>query len=170
MGAFDAKNTLAQFKGLRMEEAELVKKYSEHIGAFWLNFSSLELILRVVLHKRSGGDTAESKLFPKVKEGDTLPATIMTNYDTFSQICNKFNATLKRNEKVDFSKIEMFRDALAHGRTTGDGTGSLSTIKYSKVSKGRVTVVFMKIHTLSEIDALVAEMCSLLHNIAAKHL
>lgn len=144
--------------------------YNKGIGDFWMNFNGLELMLRLVLYRRSGGNTRDPNLFKPRTVGEELPDNAIYNYDSFKQICQKFNATLSVTDKIDFSDIEKFRDAIAHGRTMGDDLGNIITTKYSRASGGKVKVEYYNTFTPEAVNSLVERAGSLMKEISIKHL
>lgn len=126
-------------------------------------------MIRLVLHQRNNGDTSDPHLFGPFKKGDQINENAVNNYDTFSEICKKFNATLNKRDKIDFTSIIEFRDAIAHGRAIGDGL-NLTIIKFSKSKNKTVKVEFIWIFSEREINDLIEHIGTITHQISIKHL
>ena len=57
-------------------------------------------------------------------------------------------------EKIDFKDFRELRDALAHGRVSGDANGNMTVIKFSKPKDGEVTVVYKLRLTIIEMKEM----------------
>ncbi|MFN9008702.1 MAG: hypothetical protein ACK5WH_06155 [Hyphomonadaceae bacterium] len=152
-----------------MNEIDTITSFHTNIGKFWLNFGSLELMLRLVLHRRKGEDTRDPQLLRPLRVGEQLTENAINNYDSFREVCNKFNATLKASEKIDFSRIEKFRNAIAHGRTVGDGI-NLTITKFSKSNNKSVKVEFSWTYSAQELTDLIEFLGELTRRISVDHL
>ncbi|WP_395781608.1 hypothetical protein [Aquidulcibacter sp.] len=152
-----------------MNEVSNISSFYTKIGLFWLNFSSLELMLRLVLHRRNNGNTQDPQLFRPFTVGEQLTENAVNNYDSFSQVCCKFNSTLKKSEKIDFSRIEKFRNAIAHGRIVGDGN-NLTITKFSKSNNKTVRVEFSWTYSEQDLTNLIEELGEATQSISIKHL
>lgn len=126
-------------------------------------------MIRLILYRRKNGDTRTPDLFGPFKKGDQLNVNAVNNYDSFSDVCKKFNATLKKSEKIDFKCIVEFRDAVAHGRLIGDGS-NLKIIKFSKSKNNIVKVDFYWNYSEQEINDLIINIGIITKQISVNHL
>jgi hypothetical protein len=126
-------------------------------------------MIRLVLHQRNNGDTRDPHLFGPFKKGDQINENAVNNYDSFSDICKRFNATLKKCDKIDFTSIIEFRDAIAHGRLIGDGF-NLTIIKFSKSKNKTVKVDFIWNFSENGINDLIEHIGKITNQISIKHL
>lgn len=120
-----------------------MKNLDEHVlmlGKFWGNFNSLELVLRLYLAKKYG--EKESGL--ELNVGDKVPASHLTNYDSFAVIVGKYNAAVEPKNRIDANAIVGLRDALAHGRVTTKDDVPMTVVKFGRVdpATGDVAVEF----------------------------
>ena len=112
--------------------------YATLIGRCWMNFNSLELIMRTYLA------TQGQPMGLSGKVGESFPINTFTNYDTFREIARKVNA--KSGEQYDFSRIIAYRDAMAHGRVfSADDNFPLTVVKFSKPIGGAVKVEYSQL-------------------------
>ena len=72
--------------------------------------------------------------------GATLDENPVTDWRSFGALCDAYNEEVGSADAIDFSEMVRLRDALAHGRVTGDSQGRLVVTKYSKPKNGLVRV------------------------------
>jgi hypothetical protein len=123
----------------------VVQNYIYHLGLFWQNFNNLELHLRIYLNKKNGNDGFHVKSCLNMQIGEETDDNAITDYKSFRELCKSFNAYQLEEDKIDFKIFIELRDALAHGRISGDIHGNMSVIKYSKPKNGKVTVEYKSI-------------------------
>ena len=123
----------------------VVQNYIYHLGLFWQNFNNLELHLRIYLNKKNGNDGFHVKNCLNMQIGEESDDNAITDYKSFRELCESFNAYQIEEDKIDFKNFIELRDALAHGRISGDIHGNMSVIKYSKPKNGKVTVEYKSI-------------------------
>jgi hypothetical protein len=138
--------------------------YALKLGSFWINFNSLELMLRLYLTKKN----SEPEIGLELEAGDSCPATHLTNYDTFEVLARKYNAIVDANHRLDVSTIVKLRDAIAHGRVTTKTEVPMTVVKYSKPNKttGAVTVEFKEILSAELLDQCKSDMFQMVHLVA----
>ena len=122
------------------------------MGSLLTNFSSLELMIRLVLQslpnaKELGLAYGEDPFSLPV--GTDLVESEVTTFDSLNRLIKNFNRQAKvlRLPEIDESIIEI-RDAFAHGRlikTTELDTEDFRLVKFSKPEGGRVRVVFSQL-------------------------
>jgi hypothetical protein len=127
---------------------ENVKNYTSQLGIFWHSFNGLEMMLRIYLGRKSGVGTKNLIAYINANLGETLPEYPITDWKTFKMLCDEFNKDKSATDQIDFTEINALRDAMAHGRVTGDSAGNMIVVKYSRPSGNRVTVEFKR--TLSD--------------------
>jgi hypothetical protein len=135
-----------------------VNSYIYKLGHFWHSFNNMELFLRLFLHRNSGGDQKDFLKYSNAAIGTELPENPITDYRSFGQLCNAFNDLQDVNNKIDFSEFIGLRDALAHGRVSGDDLGNMHVIKYSRSRDGKVTVEYKKQLTKTDIGRITDRM------------
>jgi hypothetical protein len=137
---------------------ENVRSYAEYLGAFWMAFNGLELMIRIYLARRSGVGTSQLMQLLNPTQGDTLPETPLTDWSMFRSLCTRFNESVPNSFKIDFDDIVALRDAMAHGRVSGDNSGLMIVTKYSKPQSGKVNVEYKQVLTLEFLDTITAKM------------
>ena len=117
-----------------------LEEYALKIGKFWVNFNTLELLLRVYLTKHYN----ESEVGLELEVSETCEVTHLTNYDTFEVLARKYNSLVDSEQRLEVTSVARLRDALAHGRVTTKTQVPMTVIKYSKPQKnsGKVLVEF----------------------------
>jgi len=121
------------------------------MGDVLANLQSIEFCLRRFLYHLDGlqkpsPDAAHPPFdLSNWREGDWVPETPLTNYDTLGDLIAKVNSALQARgfpERIDTSLTQL-RDALAHGRVLSlppDGPFRLVKFSKPKVNKVRVAV------------------------------
>lgn len=135
-----------------------VKSYVEYLGAFWNAFNGLEMMLRIYLTRLNGIGTADLLQMIHAAEGETLPKSPMTDWSTFRTLCSDFNKSVLPASQIDFDDINALRDAMVHGRVTGDEQGQMVVVKFSKPSNGMVNVEFKRVLTVQFLDSMTERM------------
>jgi hypothetical protein len=135
-----------------------VNSYIYKLGHFWQSFNNMELMLRLYLHRKSGGDQKDFLKYSNAAIGTELPENPITDYRSFWQLCNAFNVLQDVNNKIDFSEFIELRDALAHGRVSGDNLGNMDVIKYTRSKNGQVKVEYKKQLTKTDIERITDRM------------
>ena len=92
----------------------------------------------------------------------------ITDYKTFGQLCDAFNDYQDEGEKIDFKDFIELRDALAHGRISGDINGNMSVIKFSKPREGKVTVAYKSTLTIEYMKEMAEKIGKLGMDISLK--
>jgi hypothetical protein len=136
-------------------------QYSADLGKFWINFNSLEMILRLFLARRSGLGTGEIFQSLGLTVGQPAPVNSVTNWQSFGELCRNFNNNYPLSDQLDFSRVLATRDAMAHGRVLGDANGIQTVIKYSKPRGGIAHVEFKQTLSPQYIEALSVEIHTL---------
>jgi hypothetical protein len=132
--------------------------YLDGLGRFWHAFNGLELQLRLYLCGRAGIHGAERVAQLNANEGDEVPDNPMTDYRTFGQLCDAFNNKQEAGKQIPFDEYVRMRDALAHGRVTGDAAGRMTVIKYSKPKHKKVRVEFKRELSPAELKKAIEKM------------
>ena len=138
-------------------ELRELEDYARRVGLFWVQFNSLELLLRLYLSKAAGDP--EGGL--GYAEGDSCAVTHLTNYDGFPKLAAKFNAHVGKTDALGFARIERVRDALAHGRAVGAAPRlPLTMTKFSKPfgSPPRVRVEFKQELSVEFLDEIARDV------------
>ena len=135
---------------------DTIEEYALKLGKFWVNFNTLELLLRIYLAK-SRGDS-ESGL--ELQVGDSCSTTYLTNYDTFGILANRYNSTVPSSDQIDQVEIVRLRDAIAHGRSITKDEIHMTLLKFSKPDRksGMVKVVFREVLTGEYLDRVARTM------------
>lgn len=133
--------------------------YAMKLGKFWINFNSLELLLRLYLTKKN----SESEIGLELNIGDVCGLSHLTNYDSFKELAAKYNASVSNQYKIDISEINRLRDAIAHGRVvskTDLPMLPMTVVKFSKPSKDTkmVTVEIKETLTAAYLDKCIKDM------------
>ena len=126
------------------KEYSAVKDYIYSLGYFWQSFNALELHLRIYLNKKNGNNSSHVFKYTNMSIGDECDENAITDYKTFSNLCDLFNGYQSKEQKIDFKEIIDLRDALAHGRVLGDKDGNMVVIKYSLPKENKVTVKYKR--------------------------
>lgn len=111
-------------------------RYELYIGKFWVNFNSLELLLRIYLCRSN----SESEIGLEAVVGEDCPVSHLTNYDSFIVLVKKFNEKVDDVEKIEFQELNRFRDLMAHGRVVTKDRLPVTVIKYDRPQNGSKTV------------------------------
>gem|GEM_PF-4609558 len=121
----------------------------EKTGELWVNYLSLELIIRFCLQiqefksKKELDSTFGSAL--KCKEGDELDENHFTNFKNPTELINLFNEKFPK-ECLDKDRILRIRHALAHGRMLATNEGGPWTVyKFSPPTNNRVTAEIVQV-------------------------
>ena len=119
-----------------------------NLGKLLVNFQSLEFALRAFLLKTediSGSTFPQSKDLYELSEGDEVPENAFTNYDTLSQLIDKYNSNPKiiaTGLCID-KKIADIRNVIAHGRVSGlTPSPPFRLLKFSRPKNNRTKVTF----------------------------
>ena len=125
-----------------------IKNYPQLIGEIWGNIYSLEFSLRIVI-LRSDGDKNTTFHYEKQKEGNLVPVTPLTNYDSLGNLIDKYHAICKKCHEdellIQKDKILRVRDGFAHGRVSASPDRDyLFLFKFSKPENGNVKVEIAK--------------------------
>lgn len=117
--------------------------YPAGLGKILSNLLALELILRIFVLESEGGTLDSLKNILAASEGDWVPETALTNYDSLKDLVRRSNFLLTKSSlrhQIDLSVINL-RDTLAHGRMlTTDPEVPLKLVKFSKADHGKVKV------------------------------
>jgi len=135
-----------------------VSSYIYKLGHFWQSFNNMELFLRLYLHQKSGGDKKDFLNYSQAVIGPVLEENPITDYRSFGQLCNALNDLQEENNKLNFSEFIELRDAMAHGRVSGDGLGNMHVIKYARARNGKVTVEYKKQLTQTDFERIIDKM------------
>lgn len=124
------------------------------VGAIVANLQSLEFALRLVL--AASEPHAGVKLdLDRLRVGNRVPESPLTNYDTLGQVIEKVNRCFVARgvaDKVDASVVEI-RDALAHGRVFAlRPDGPYRLVKFAKPVNGAVEVASVAELTAARLD------------------
>lgn len=132
-----------------------VTSYIYKLGHFWQSFNNIEMFLRLYLHKNSGCDQKDFLKYSRAEIGDELPENPITDYRAFGALCTAFNKLQKNDHKIDFSEFIKLRDALAHGRVSGDDLGNMFVVKYSRPQNKKVRVEYKKQLTQADFERII---------------
>jgi hypothetical protein len=146
---------------------ENVKNYATQLGIFWSSFNGLEMMLRIYLARKSGVGTKALITYINSNAGDVLPECPITDWKTFKMLCAEYNKDKVSADKIDFSEVNFLRDAMAHGRVTGDSAGNMIVVKYTKPVGTKVTVEFKRILTESYLNEMVEFMNGATHKVSS---
>ncbi len=149
------------------ETLAALNQYAADLGRFWLNFNSLEFILRLFLARKAGMGTTEFVQIRGKEVGQSAVENPITDWRTFGTLCADYNKGMPIPERLDFSRIVAIRDALAHGRVLGDESGNLVVVKYSRPKARTVTVEFKQVLSPAYLQVLSDEMTTLSHRITS---
>ncbi len=118
------------------------------IGKLYTNLQSLEFALRGALYEKASPPHNPLKYGTSINSfntGDILPENAMTDYSTLGQLIVRFNAEIAKGDNawtVD-KEVVVIRDALAHGRSSGNEIDAHYTlIKFDRPKNSLVNVVF----------------------------
>jgi hypothetical protein len=129
-----------------MNQAKWFESHALRLGQIVGNLLSLELLARMVIAKskpdKSGKVNAD---LARVKEGDWVGVDALTNSDDLNQTLEKYNKRAPSDCRLDVNQIVRLRDALAHGRSFGQGPvgppAFLRLLKFSRKNRdGKVQV------------------------------
>ena len=129
---------------------ETLEEYTTKLGKFWVNFNSLELLLRLYLLKRN----SEPEIGLELNMGDPCPLTHLTNYDSFQELARKYNDTVQPEDRISVGDVARLRDALAHGRVTTTTTVPMTVVKFARPDRasGATKVVFKQVLSADYLD------------------
>lgn len=147
---------------------ENMQDYIRKLGHFWQSFNNLELFLRLYIHRKIGGDRKDFQEYCNAKEGSELPVNPITDYQSFSELCKAFNMLHDEKNKIDFTELVRLRDALAHGRVSGDMFANMNVIKFSSPQKGKVKVVYNKQLTPMAFEKIINEIAAICMEISIR--
>lgn len=82
-------------------EMKTLDEYATKIGKFWINFNSIELLLRVYLTKKN----KESEVGLELDVGSSCPLSHLTNYDTFETLAAKYNDAVSDKHRINVSNV-----------------------------------------------------------------
>lgn len=139
-----------------------VSNYIYSLGHFWQSFNNLEFFLRRYLNIKDGMSIEHSNSFTSLPIGTTCDECAITDWKTFGELAASFNSHQKNADKIDFKEFADLRDALAHGRITGDDRSVMSVIKYSKPKNGQVLVEYSREISSEELEKMakmIGELC-----------
>ena len=115
---------------------ENLDKYELYIGKFWVNFNSLELLLRIYLCRSNN----EDEVGLEAVAGEECPVSHLTNYDSFVSLAKKYNEKVEDTEKIEIQELNRFRDLIAHGRVVTKDQLPVTVIKYERPKQGSKNV------------------------------
>lgn len=146
---------------------ENLRNYTAQLGAFWNAFNGLEMMLRIYLARKSGVGTRTIIECINGKEGELLPECPITDWNTFKMLCAEYNKDKTASDEIDFSEVNSLRDAMAHGRVTGDSVGKMIVVKYTKPAGKEVRVEFKRVLTESYLADMIEFMNGASHKISS---
>jgi hypothetical protein len=115
------------------------------VGRIVTNLQSLEFVLRLFLSESVGRVDASIHI-DRLKVGDVVTESHLTNYDSLREVIRKANARLQElglAERVDESAVAT-RDGPAHGRVfTTDLDKPFRLIKFDRLQNGQVPVAMV---------------------------
>jgi len=130
-------------------ELSKLEKHSLLLGKLVGNFQSLEFALRAFLinddiNKKGPLPKSETDMHNMII-GDVVSENAFTNYDSLSQLINKYNCHPKIKTaglSIDETLVDI-RDAIAHGRVSSEKPlSNLALLKFDRPKNGKVEVVF----------------------------
>ncbi len=108
-----------------MQNQKLLDDYARNLGKVVGNLHSLEIMLRLFLHKvelnRYGATPPEVSL-DNIKAGNVLPENYLTNWDSLGDLVKKYNDSVTYRGVLELCVDEIvvkLRDTFAHGRVLG---------------------------------------------------
>lgn len=128
-------------------------KQEEHplnLGKLLANFHSLEFALRLFLWTDefvTGVTSPQAVNLDAMNKGDIVAENAFTNYDSLSQLIEKYNnhpKIISTGLTIDTALVDI-RDAIAHGRVAGLNPlplPPLKLVKFDKPKNKRVKVTF----------------------------
>jgi hypothetical protein len=138
-----------------MEEFNNFQRYVFLLGHFWQSFNNLELFLRLYLNKKDGKDGIYAMTFLRLNQGAECEENHITDWKTFGILCELFNAHQDVAQKIDFTEIVKLRDAMAHGRVSGDDKANMTVVKFSKPKNKKVKVEYKREYKVEEMNKLI---------------
>lgn len=144
-----------------MNQLQIVQHYCYTLGHFWQSFNNLELFLRLYLNQKNGKDNIYANKFLDLPVGTECEENSMTDWKTFNELCSSFNSYQNTDNKIDFKEILELRDAMAHGRVSGDSKGVMFVIKFSKPINGKVTVEYNRKIEFEEMEKIIDKIGNL---------
>jgi hypothetical protein len=120
--------------------------HAQELGKLVATLQSLEYLIRVFLYDReTAPPLADPDRWYGLKKGDRVPANSLTSFETLSSLVTRFNKFVSHAHaelQVDRAVVRL-RDALAHGRATGEsGSLHLTILKFGRERNGEVRVEF----------------------------
>ena len=88
---FLIKNNLKREQMNETKEFSTMQDYIYNLGHFWQSFNALELHLRIYLNKKNGNDGYHVAKYTNMSVGDECDENAITDYKTFSKLCELFN-------------------------------------------------------------------------------
>lgn len=144
-----------------MNQFQNVQKYCYILGRFWQSFNNLEFFLRLYLNRKNGKDNIYAMKFMNLPVGTECEENPMTDWKTFNELCSSFNSYQNTDNKIDFKEILELRDAMVHGRVSGDSEGNMSVVKFSKPRNGKVTVEYNREIKFNEMEKIIDKIGNL---------
>lgn len=158
-----ARRVSGQTLGARHEMT--IDEYATNLGKFWINFNSLELLLRLYLTKRN----KESEVGLELDVGSSCPLSHLTNYDSFQVLVAKYNDIASEGDRINMSDVVRLRDAIAHGRATTKEDVPVTLVKFSRPrSDNTVEVTFKEVLTIDFLDRCRKEMRATILSLAKR--
>lgn len=141
--------------------AQNFQSYIYHLGLFRQSFNNLEYFLRLYLNKKKGKTNKDALKFSNLSQGDICEENDMTDWKSFSELCNSFNSYQSKSDKINFNDLIGLRDALAHWRILGDIVGRMTVIKYSKPKNNQVIVEYKKELKIEDMKQIADEIAKI---------
>jgi hypothetical protein len=92
----------------------VTEEYVERIGRLNTALHRLEFLLRVFLVRAEGPNPVVD--INKVKVGDKVPETALTDYATLGQLIKRYNIHADSKIAIQQDDVVLLRDSLAHAR------------------------------------------------------
>jgi hypothetical protein len=134
---------------------DYIDQYSSVLGKLIGNLSSLELILRVVLHEASDPKThnwPQGIRLTQLKPGDIVPLNHFTNWQSLTELIVEYNSNDPARgpaPKID-PGIATLRNAFAHGRVLSDDAGGpLVLFRFKRPARGATEVEIAAVQVLT---------------------
>ena len=100
----------------------IIEEHARRLGQLVGNLLTIEMGARMVVAKLDRWQERQiTTQFSKVKQGDWVELSPLTNGDDLSQTLEKYNKYAPVDCRVEVRQIVRLRDALAHGRAFGFG-------------------------------------------------